>query len=94
MVDQHPPADDQTPAPEHPPGTSEQKPLSEVEQKHLSAAEQKPLSAAEQKHLSEAEQKQRKRRNVAIALMIIGFVLLVYMVTILRLGSSIAERTF
>ncbi len=44
--------------------------------------------------LTEAEQKQRKRRNIAIALMVIGFVVLIYLVTILRLGSSVAERTF
>ncbi len=44
--------------------------------------------------LTEDELNQRKRRNRAIALMIIGFVVLVYLVTIMRLGASVAERSF
>lgn len=33
---------------------------------------------------------QRMRRNRAIALMIVGFVVLIYLVTVLRIGASIA----
>ncbi len=44
--------------------------------------------------LSAEEQIQRKRRNLAIGLSIIGFVILVYLVTIVRLGASVAERSF
>jgi len=45
-------------------------------------------------HQPPAEQKQRKQRNLAMALMIVAFVVIVYAVTILRLGSSVAERSF
>ncbi|MEO0880173.1 MAG: hypothetical protein AAFY22_10730 [Pseudomonadota bacterium] len=38
--------------------------------------------------------KKRRQRNIAIALMIAGFVLLVYVVTIMRLGGAVAERSF
>ena len=38
--------------------------------------------------------KQRGRRNLALALMITAFVLVVYLVTILRLGGSVADRSF
>ena len=44
--------------------------------------------------LTPDELKQRKRRNLSIALMIVGFVVLIYLVTLLRLGGSVAERTF
>ncbi len=40
------------------------------------------------------EARARKRRNLSLALMIVGFVVLVYVVTILRLGGSVAERSF
>ena len=36
------------------------------------------------------EQKQRKRRNIAIALGVVAFIVLVYVVTILRIGGSIS----
>ncbi len=36
----------------------------------------------------------RGRRNLSLALMIVGFVILIYVVTILRLGGSVAERAF
>lgn len=38
--------------------------------------------------------KQRGRRNLAIALAIAGFVIIVYLVTILKIGGNIAERGF
>ena len=40
------------------------------------------------------EIRQRDRRNVAIALGLAAFVILVFAVTLLRLGASVAERTF
>ena len=43
----------------------------------------------------EAEEKrQRNKRNLALALMIVAFVVTVYFVTILRLGASVADRSF
>ncbi len=43
--------------------------------------------------MSDAEKKKRSQRNIAIALMVVGFVGLVYVVTLLRLGSSVIDRT-
>ncbi len=40
------------------------------------------------------EKKRRNQRNLAIALLIGAFVLIVYLVTILKIGGSVAERTF
>ena len=40
------------------------------------------------------EIKQRDRRNLAIALGLAAFIILVFAVTILRLGGSVAERSF
>ena len=36
------------------------------------------------------ELKQRKRRNIAIALGVVAFIVLVYVVTILRIGGSLS----
>lgn len=44
--------------------------------------------------LTPEEQKQRKQRNLAIALGLVIFIVLVFAVTILRLGGSVAERSF
>jgi len=38
--------------------------------------------------------RQRARRNRAIAMMVVGFIILIYLVTVLRLGGSVAERSF
>ena len=38
--------------------------------------------------------KRRKGRNLAIAGLIVGFVVIVYLVTILKIGGQIAERQF
>lgn len=40
------------------------------------------------------DERQRKRRNLAIALGVGGFILLIYLVTVLRIGASVAERSF
>lgn len=40
------------------------------------------------------EQKRRRQRNLAIGLLIAGFVAIVYLVTVLKIGGSIMERTF
>jgi len=40
------------------------------------------------------EQKRRKQRNLAIALSLAGFIILVFTVTVLRLGATAAERSF
>ncbi len=40
------------------------------------------------------EIKQRDRRNVAIALGLGAFIALVFAVTLLKLGGSVAERSF
>ena len=34
----------------------------------------------------------RKKRNIAIALSLVGFVILVFLVTIVRLGGSVFDR--
>lgn len=44
--------------------------------------------------LTPDEQKQKKRRNQAIALALSVFIALVFLVTLLRLGGSVAERPF
>lgn len=49
---------------------------------------------ADQRPKKTDEIKQRDRRNLAIALGLGAFILLVFVVTILRLGASVAERSF
>ncbi len=44
--------------------------------------------------LTPEEEKRRKERNIAVALAVAGFMLIVFLVTILRLGGNVAERTF
>ncbi|WDI33094.1 hypothetical protein PUV54_07780 [Hyphococcus flavus] len=44
--------------------------------------------------LSPEERKQQKRRNISIALALAAFMIIVFLVTVLRLGSSVAERSF
>jgi len=38
--------------------------------------------------------KKRRRRNFAIAAALGGFILLIYLVTLVRLGGNIASRSF
>jgi hypothetical protein len=40
------------------------------------------------------EEGRRRRRSIAIALILAGLVALFYVVTIVRLGGNVAERTF
>ena len=40
------------------------------------------------------EQKKRKQRNLAIGLMIAAFVVIVYVVTILKIGGNVLNRPF
>lgn len=44
--------------------------------------------------VGQEELKQQKKRNLAIALGLGGFIILVFVVTISRLGGAVAERTF
>ena len=44
--------------------------------------------------LTPEERKQQKRRNLAIALGLAAFIIIVFLVTILRLGGSVAESSF
>lgn len=44
--------------------------------------------------LTPEEKKKRGQRNVAIALALGAFIVLVFLVTILRLGAAVAERSF
>jgi hypothetical protein len=44
--------------------------------------------------LTPEELKQQKRRNLAIALGLTAFIVIVFLVTILRIGGSVAERSF
>lgn len=48
----------------------------------------KPLTPAEQ---AAAKAAQRKR-NIAIALGLVGFIILVYVVTVLKMGGAVANR--
>lgn len=43
---------------------------------------------------SEAERKARNGRNIALALGLVAFVILVFIVTIVRLGGNVADRPF
>jgi len=49
---------------------------------------------AEERPDNADETKQRDRRNRAIALGLGAFIVLVFAVTILKLGGSVAERSF
>lgn len=46
------------------------------------------------KGLSPEEMKMRKRRNLVIALSLGAFIVLVFAVTILRIGGAVADRSF
>jgi hypothetical protein len=41
---------------------------------------------------TEAQKKARRNRNVAIALALAAFVVLVYVISIVKLGSSVLDR--
>lgn len=43
--------------------------------------------------LSEAQQRSRRKRSVALALVIGGLVVLFYMITVFKMGSAIMHRT-
>ena len=49
---------------------------------------QKPLTPAER----EAARVARNKRNIAIALGLVGFIILVYVVTVLKMGGAVANR--
>lgn len=44
--------------------------------------------------LTTEEARQRRKRNLAIAFGLGAFIILVFAVTVLRLGGAVAERTF
>lgn len=44
--------------------------------------------------LTPEERSKRSQRNWAIALVLVAFVVLVFVVTIVKLGGAVAERTF
>ena len=44
--------------------------------------------------MSQEALKKRNQRNIAIALSLAGFMIIVFMVTILRIGGNVAERSF
>lgn len=43
--------------------------------------------------LTEEEQRRRRRRSIAIALALVAMVILFYLVTIVRMGPEILERS-
>ena len=43
---------------------------------------------------TDAEQKARRGRNIALALGLVLFVILIFVVTVVRLGASVTERPF
>ncbi|MDB5471768.1 MAG: hypothetical protein JWR84_3328 [Caulobacter sp.] len=48
----------------------------------------KPLTPAEQ----EAARVAQRKRNIAIAIGLVGFIILIYLVTVLKMGGAIANR--
>ena len=40
------------------------------------------------------EEKQRKQRNLAIAFGLLAFIVIVFLVTVLRIGGAVADRPF
>lgn len=50
-------------------------------------------STGESHEMSAAEQKARSRRNLAIAFGVVGFVVLIYSTTILRLTQNVGTQT-
>ncbi|WP_411817064.1 hypothetical protein [Hyphococcus sp. DH-69] len=44
--------------------------------------------------LTPEEKKQQKRRNMAVALALGAFILTVFLVTIMRLGGAVVDRSF
>ncbi len=58
--------------------------------KESSQEQEAPVRAG----LSKEEQKKLGQRNLAIALGLGAFIIVVFLVTILRLGGSVAERSF
>lgn len=42
--------------------------------------------------LTEGERQRQRRRSIAIAVMLLGLVVLFYLVTIVRMGASVAKR--
>lgn len=47
----------------------------------------------ERRELSEAEVKMRRRRSLALALILGGLAILFFVTTIVRLGGNVAERS-
>jgi len=51
-----------------------------------------PDAAGQGYRLSPEEERKRKQRNAAIALGLVAFIVLVFLVTIFRIGGDIAAR--
>lgn len=60
----------------------------------MADSEEKPKTNFTGKGLTPEELKKRKERNIAIALALGAFIILVFIVTIVRLGGNVAERSF
>ncbi|MDI1364661.1 MAG: hypothetical protein PSX79_07320 [bacterium] len=43
---------------------------------------------------TDAAQKARKARNIALGLGLLAFVILIFVVTVVRIGGNVAHRTF
>lgn len=52
------------------------------------------MSAIMTKPFSEDDLARRRRRSIAIALVLVGLVVLFYITTIVRLGGDVASRSF
>ncbi len=52
------------------------------------------MSEEEGVRLSAAQTKQRRNRSIAVGLILAGLVVLFYAVTVVKLGSNIANRAF
>ena len=44
--------------------------------------------------MTDEDVKKRRRRSIAIALILVGLVVLFYVITLVRLGGNVADRAF
>ena len=44
--------------------------------------------------MTDEDVKKRRRRSIAIALILVGMVVLFYVITLVRLGGNVADRAF
>jgi hypothetical protein len=53
-----------------------------------------PMTEDDEIELTPEQKRRRRNRNIAIALALGGLVVLFYLITIVRIGGNVAERSF